>query len=61
MALLPIRPAVPADVSEADPGLGCRGKHAQQERQSSGNLSDDPTESGAPVVNSQPFRPRGGQ
>lgn len=53
----PIFPAPPTPVNENDPGLGCRGKHLQQERASSGNLSDDPTESGAPVINSNPFRP----
>lgn len=56
----PIYPVVPADTDEANPGLGCRGKHLAQERASSGNLSDDPTESGAPVKNTYPFRPKGG-
>ncbi len=60
MPLQPIVPPVPAAKNEADPGLGRTGKHAEQERLSSGNLSDDPTESGAPVKDTNVFRRKGG-
>lgn len=49
--------AVPAIAheDEADPGLGRRARYLQEERQANGGLSDDPTESGAPVVNRRSF------
>ena len=40
---------------EADPGLGRKARYLQDNRQANGGLADDPTESGAPVVNRKPF------
>jgi hypothetical protein len=49
--------AVPAigHEDEADPGLGRKARYLQDERAANGGLSDDPTESGAPVVNRKSF------
>ncbi len=42
-------------LNEATPGLGRKDRYPQDERASSGGLSDDPTESGEPVRNKVPF------
>ena len=50
--------ADPADpiVSESMPGFGRRDRYIDHARAASGGLSDDPTESGAPVRNKMPFK-----
>ena len=42
--------------SEASPGLGRSNRYLEQERQASGGLDDDPTESGEPVRNRRSFK-----
>jgi hypothetical protein len=56
-ALHPVEQAPVPDVmeSEADPGLGRGDRYLREERVSSGNLSDDPTDSGEPVRNRKSF------
>jgi len=53
-------PGLPAGVTadEANPGLGRRDSYIEISRQASGGLSDDPTESGSPVIDKNPFRGR---
>lgn len=48
----------PADpiVRDDYPALGRRDRYQDHERAASGGLSDDPTESGNPVRNKQPFK-----
>ena len=41
--------------SEASPGLGRADRYLKEERIASGGLSDDPTESGAPVMARKSF------
>ena len=41
--------------SEASPGLGRADRYLKEERRSSGNLDDDPSDSGAPVKNRKSF------
>lgn len=41
--------------SEAAPGLGRADRYLKEERIASGNLDDDPTNSGAPVKNRKSF------
>jgi hypothetical protein len=50
--------ADPADpiVSESSPGLGRNDRYLDHARAASGGLSDDPTDSDAPVRNKTPFK-----
>ena len=44
--------------SDSVPGLGRQASYLKEEHASNGDLPDDPTTSGMPVRNKQPFRGR---
>ncbi len=52
-------PQPPPYADEAFPGLGRRGGLIEQQRRDSGGLGDD--DPGDPVVDNNPFRPKGGR